>query len=143
MGLAVGGLVLTAVAMSATGMRLVPTPRTVGWAGFLSGFMGTASSIGGPPLALVYQHAPGPRLRATLAGYFVIGGAMSLAALALVGRFGRHEIELAGALLPGALLGFAVSGRLLPLVDRGHTRKAVLGMAALAGLVAIAQQLAS
>ena len=47
--------------------------------------MGTASSIGGAPVALVYQHAGGPRTRATLASIFVFGTVISIGTLAIAG----------------------------------------------------------
>jgi hypothetical protein len=122
-------------------VRFEPGPRTLFGAGVLSGFMGTASSIGGPPMALVYQHGPGDRLRATLGMYFVAGGVMSLSALAVVGRFGPIEAWLGAALVPGIALGFTVSSRLKGLVDRGYTRPAVLTVAVAMGLSVIIRQL--
>jgi len=136
-----GLLVLLAVAISASAARFEPGPRTMFGAGLLSGFMGTASSIGGPPMALVYQHGSGARLRATLGAFFVAGALMSLAALAGVGRFGSTEMWLGAALVPGIVLGFTLSNRLTGLVDRGYTRPAVLTVAVMAGFGVIIQQL--
>jgi len=136
-----GLLVLLAVAISLSTVHFEPGPRTLFGAGVLSGFMGTASSIGGPPMALVYQHGPGDRLRATLGAYFVAGGVISLVALAVVGRFGVAEAWLGAALVPGILLGFAASSRLKGLVDRGFTRPAVLTIAVATGLGVILRQL--
>jgi hypothetical protein len=136
-----GLLVLLAVAISVSTVRFEPGPRTLFGAGVLSGFMGTTSSIGGPPMALVYQHGPGDRLRATLGAYFVAGAVMSLAALAVVDRFGPTEAWLGAALVPGIVLGFIVSNRLKGLVDRGYTRPAVLAVAVAAGLGVIIRQL--
>jgi hypothetical protein len=136
-----GALVLLAVAISAAGARVEPSPRALVGAGLLSGFMGTASSIGGPPFALIYQHSAGDRLRGTLGGYFVIGTVMSLTAIAAIGRFGIAELRWGVALVPGTLLGFAVSSRLIPWLDRGYTRPAVLAVAAAAGVAAVVRQL--
>ena len=141
MELVLGALVLVAVAMSASGLHFRPTPRALVGAGVLSGFMGTMTAIGGPPLAMVYQHAPGAQLRGTLAGYFVIGAAVSLVALALVGRFGRVELAGALSLLPGVLLGFVCSARLAALLDRGYTRGAVLAVSGAAGTLVLVRQL--
>jgi uncharacterized membrane protein YfcA len=44
-----GVLVILGVALSASGVHVRVNPRTLMGAGLLSGFMGTASSIGGPP----------------------------------------------------------------------------------------------
>jgi uncharacterized membrane protein YfcA len=141
MMLTLGALVLFAVALSASGMHVNPTMWTLLSAGALSGFMGTTASIGGPPIALLYQNAPGARLRATLSGYFVLGTMMSLLALAAVGRFGRDEFWSALALLPGVLIGFALSARTRQLLDRGYTRAAVLTVSAVSGAIVILRAL--
>jgi uncharacterized membrane protein YfcA len=133
MMLTLGALVLFAVALSASGLHVSPTMWTLVSAGALSGFMGTTSSIGGPPLALLYQNAPGARLRSTLSGYFALGTIISLLALAAVGRFGRDEFWSALALLPGVLIGFTLSARTRQLLDRGYTRAAVLTISAVSG----------
>ncbi len=66
-------LVILAVAMSLAGLRIPFTPGTLVGVSVLSGVMGTITSVGAPPLALIYQgRAPGPS-RATLAAFFAIG----------------------------------------------------------------------
>lgn len=141
LGVILGMLVLAAVGMTAVGPPLRPGPRTLLVAGLLSGFMGTTSSIGGPPIAMVYQHESGPRVRATLGAYFTLGATMSLIALAIVGRFGGWELRAALALLPGIFLGFYVSRRTSTWLDRGRTRAAVLVVSAAAGLALVVREL--
>jgi uncharacterized membrane protein YfcA len=128
------GLVLLGVAFSLSSLRIDPKPATVSTAGALSGFMGTLSSIGGPPMALLYQRASGPRIRGTLSGHFVIGALVSLAALAAVGRYGRAEIILSIWLVPPILAGFAVSPWIRESVDRAGARPFVLGLSVIAAL---------
>jgi len=140
MTLTIGLIVLLAVAISIWGPKLRPTPYTLTGAGMLSGLMGTVSSIGGPPIALVYQHESGPRLRGTLASFFLIGGVMTLVALHFVGRFGVPELLGAAALLPGVLVGFAFSSRIAPIIDRGYTRIAVLATSSAAALILLIRQ---
>jgi len=141
MTLIFGGLVLLAVALSASGLHVSPTMWTLISAGALSGFMGTTSNTGGPPIALVYQHAPGARLRSTLSGFFVPGTIMSLVALVAVRRFGRYELWSALTFLPGVLIGFLLSARTLSLLDRGYTRAAVLTLSAVSGAIVILRAL--
>ena len=141
MTLTLGALVLFAVALSASGLHVNPTMWTLLSAGALSGFMGTTSTIGGPPIALLYQKAPGARLRSTLSGYFALGTTISLLALAAVARFGRDEFWSALALLPGVLIGFVLSTRTLPLLDRGYTRAAVLTVSTVSGAIVILREL--
>jgi len=136
-----GGLVLLSVAMSLSGLRLRPMAWTLVPAGLLSGLMGTTTSIGGPPIALVYQHATGARLRATLSSFFAIGILLSLAALALVGRMGRLELALGLGLLPGVFAGYRASRRSVAILDRGYTRPAVLAVSSGAAVAIIIQSL--
>ena len=76
-------LVMFAVILSAAGFQPQPNRKNAVIAGALSGLMGTISSIGGPPVALLYQNAGASRLRGTLAGFFLVGSVVSLLALAL------------------------------------------------------------
>lgn len=140
-GLVLGVLVLVAVLLSVVGLRVLPTPRNVFYACTLAGFMSTVASIPGPPLALLYQHSAGPRLRATLAPLFILCGAISLTTLSLVGRFGRTEVTLALLIAPGVLVGAALSTHTARLLDRGPVRYAVLVVAASAGIAAIVRSL--
>ncbi len=128
------GLVLLGVALSLSSLRIDPNPVTTSAAGALSGFMGTLSSIGGPPMALLYQRASGPRIRGTLSGHFVIGALVSLSALAVIGRYGRAEIILSIWLVPAVLAGFAASPLIRKSVDRAGARPFVLGLSILAAI---------
>jgi uncharacterized membrane protein YfcA len=139
-GLFFGVLILLMVVLSASGLHVPPTPRTLLGAGMLSGFSGTAVSIGGPPMALVLQRESGPRLRGTLSAFFVAGIAMSLVGLRIAGRLGRTELLLAVALLPGILAGYLISRHTARLLDRGYTRQAVLAVSAAAGAAVIVKQ---
>jgi len=136
-----GGLVILAVLLTATGRHPRPAPGTLLGAGALSGFMGTTTSIGGPAMALVYQGEPGPRLRGTLAAFFVVGVMASVAGLALVGRFGAVEARLTVLLLPGIVIGYLLSRHTMTALDRGLLRPAVLVVCTLAGLAVILRRL--
>lgn len=135
-------LVLVAVVLTVAGREVRPGPASLLGAGVLSGFMGTISGIGGPPMALVYQRASGPVLRATLAYFFLVGGVITAATLVFVGRLGWRELALALALVPGTLIGFAGSGVLARHLDRRTARPAVLALSTLAAVAVILKELA-
>ena len=137
----VGVVVFVAVALIGSGWSVKRTPRVLLGAGTLSGFMGTTTSIGGPPIAALYHDAHGATLRGTMSTIFVAGLLITLTALAFVGRFGRPELYLALYLLPGSLIGYAISSRIAPVLDHGYTRVAVLGVSAVAGLSVIVRAL--
>ena len=136
-----GLFILTGVALSVSGLRLAPARPTLIAAGALSGLLGTVASVGGPPLALLYQDAPGARIRGTMSSFFLIGTIVSLAALWLVGRLGAGEIQLALIMLPSMLAGFALSRRTARYLDHGWTRPAVLAVVTLTGLAVVIRQL--
>ena len=115
-----------------------PTRAVLFGAGTASGFMATVAALGGPPVALIYQRAPGQRLRGTLAAYFVVGTVASLIALTAVGRFTREELRLSFLLIPGTVLGYLLSHRAATYLDAGYTRTAVLAVSALAAVSVIA-----
>ncbi|MFQ5702912.1 MAG: sulfite exporter TauE/SafE family protein [Gemmatimonadales bacterium] len=140
MAVAFGILVIVSVWISASGLKVALGRKTLLAAGVVSGFTATTVSIGGPPIALLYQHQPGPRVRGTLSAYFVVGAALSLVALHLVGRFGNAEMVRALSLLPGVLIGLRLSRRVARYLDGGHTRKVVLAVSAVAGIVVILKQ---
>jgi uncharacterized membrane protein YfcA len=134
-------LVLAAVVTSAIGLELARTRRTLGVAGVASGFMGTIAGISGPPIALVYQRLDGPTLRATLGRYFLIASVLSLAAVAIVGRFGIDELWASAALVPGTLAGFLASGRLARRLDRRAVRPTVLWLSGISAVAVLAREL--
>jgi uncharacterized membrane protein YfcA len=78
-------------------------------AGLVTGVTETATGIGGPPLALAYQHRPAPVLRATLAFCFLVGQLVSIAVLAAGGRVGAPQLAAAAELLPALVVGAAFS----------------------------------
>ncbi|WP_421621833.1 sulfite exporter TauE/SafE family protein [Alkalilimnicola ehrlichii] len=137
LSLILGGAVLLGVAASLSRWHITPTRNTLITAGLLSGFMGTSTSIGGPPMALVYQNARGDQVRANLGGFFLVGTVMSLAGLTLLGHYGHHELLLSLALTPAALAGLALSRHAIGWVDAGRLRPALLALCTLSGVAVI------
>jgi uncharacterized membrane protein YfcA len=121
-------LVLVAVLLSSVGLHLRPTPPNLAAAGSAAGFMGTVSGIGGPPIALAYLHLSGPRLRATLGRFFLVGNMVAIPTLIVVGQLGADEVVPCLVLVPGAVLGFLGSGWLAAHLDRRTARPVILGL---------------
>ncbi len=130
-------MVLLAVVISIIGIDLPLTPRNLFGAAIFSGFMGTTSAIGGAPMALVYQGQKGPRIRGTLSAIFVFGTIIALISLAIIGRFGFKELQLALVLIPGIIIGFSLSRWTAKILDQGFIRHAVLAASAASGIVVI------
>jgi uncharacterized membrane protein YfcA len=136
---AVAVTVLTCVALSVVRWRPRPTVPALLVAGVVSGAGGTASAIGGPPVALLYQDAKGPRVRATLAAYFAAGSLLSLAGLLVGGQFSADAVRAAALMVPFMIIGFALSNPARRLLDRGWMRPAVLALASAGALALLAQ----
>ena len=130
-------LVLVAVTVSINGRRLAPTRPNLAGAGLVSGFMGTISGIGGPPIALAYLGLDGPALRATLARYFLVGNLVAIPTLVVAGSLGVDDIPECLVLIPGSVLGFLASGWLARHTDRGTIRPIVLGLSTAAAVAVI------
>ncbi|MGB1401288.1 MAG: sulfite exporter TauE/SafE family protein, partial [Pseudohongiellaceae bacterium] len=114
-----------------------PTAPAMFSAGFLSGFMGTSSSIGGPPMALVLQHEENDFIRANLAAFFIVSCLMSLAMLSTVDRFAWPHIQISLPLIPATLLGYWVAMKTLRLISHQRLRTASLILCGIAGCSAV------
>jgi uncharacterized membrane protein YfcA len=133
-------MILLAVGISLAGWSVRRVPGTLLAAGLIAGVMGILTTTSGPPIALIYQDANGTQLRSTISGFFLATAPVALVILALAGRLGAAQIPLTLALLPGILLGYLLSHRILPFIDRGYTRPIVLTIAALSAIAILVSQ---
>ncbi len=140
-GLVVAVVVLGAVGLSVTTWHARPTPRALVAAGLVSGVSGTATSVGGPPVALLYQRSEGQVLRSTMGVYFLVGNVVSVATLAAAGAVGTRDLLRAAVLVPFVVAGFLVSGPLRGRVDGPRLRLAVLLLSAGSALVLLVRTL--
>jgi uncharacterized membrane protein YfcA len=118
------------------------TAVTASSAGFVGNVTGTAASVGGPPVALLFQHHRGPTVRATLGAYFAISATLSVVGYGVTGAITLDRFLLALALLPAMLIGAWASKHFHGLVDKGWLRPSVLVLSSIAGAIAIARGLA-
>jgi len=134
-------LILFAVLITASGYRISLTKTNLAISGLLAGIMGTIASIGGPPMALVYQRENGSRIRTTLSGFFIAGTIISMITLAIIGKFGMNEIRLTVRLLPGILLGFLLSNKSMKWFEGKYTRTLILVVASVSAVLLIIRQI--
>jgi uncharacterized membrane protein YfcA len=132
-------IVLTCAVLSTLTWRPRPTVPALLVAGLVSGAGGTAASIGGPPVALLYQDRAGPQVRATMAAYFTLGSVVSIGALVAGGQVGVDHLTAAAVMLPATAVGFLASGPARRLIDHGWVRPAVIGVSALGAAVLLVQ----
>jgi uncharacterized membrane protein YfcA len=137
----VGVSVLLAVIGSASGLHFAPSRRNLMIAGTAAGFTGTVAGIGGPPMALTYQHSDPRTLRASLAAFNLIGSAFTIPSLAIAGVIGRRELQLAGLITPGVLGGLWLGRIGIARLPAHHVRTFVLIACASSALVLLVRQL--
>jgi uncharacterized membrane protein YfcA len=137
LGLVVGVMVLLTVLVTWRTLRLPITRMNLSLAGLVSGVTGTATSIGGPPLAVLYQHERAARIRNTLAVYFAVGAVLSLIGLAIAGRITRAEIGLAGLFLPALVLGLLLASAVRRRLPTDSIRNGVLVVCAVSAVALV------
>ena len=133
----VGAVTLLGVALSVVTPPIHVSPTSAGLAGFIANITGTAASVGGPPVALLYQHHRGPTVRATLGVFFAVSATFSVIGYAATGEITAERLLLALALIPAMLTGIWASKHFHHLVDHRWLRPAMLSMCTVAGTAAI------
>lgn len=104
-----GGIILLAVGLSLTGLKVPVTSASLLGIAAVAGLMGTMAGIHGPPLALLYQREYADKVRAMLAVFFLIGYSLSLLALGWAQLFRMRELALGCSLMPGVVIGYILS----------------------------------
>jgi uncharacterized membrane protein YfcA len=141
-GLVIAAITLAAVLVVASGVAVPLTRTTRLAAGLASGFSGTTSAIGGPPVALLYQRSAGEVVRANLGAIFTIGLLINLAALFATGAVSPSDYRATGLLAAPVLAGFALSGRLARRLDPVKLRQAILALSGVAAVALLVDSLA-
>lgn len=141
LGTLVGFVTLLGVLLSVVTPPIPVTALTGAIAGFASNVFGTAAAVGGPPVALLFQHRDGPSARSTLGSFFAVSASMSLVGYAIAGTFHGDQALFALTLAPAMFAGFWASKHLHVFVDGGWLRPMVLIVSAIAGCVAIGRGL--
>ncbi|WP_101067700.1 TSUP family transporter [Roseovarius salinarum] len=134
--LAFGTMIALAVVLSAAGWRMRFSTASLLGMSTLSGLMGTLTSVGAPPMALIYQHRAAQQARPTMAAFFAVGCVFSLTGLALSGWAGPDDLLLVAIMAPAMLAGIAVARRLGRRFDR-RFRPALLSVSAIAAVILI------
>ncbi|MFY0309982.1 sulfite exporter TauE/SafE family protein [Leisingera sp. D0M16] len=136
--LAVGWFTVIAAGAALLAPRFDPTRPAALGVGLFTGVTETSTGIGGPPLALLYQHSAAPVLRSTVAICFLAGEVISLIILALAGRMETVQLLAAVYLFPAVMLGSALSRLTHSRIGGPGLRIAVLVFALVSGLYLIA-----
>ncbi|ART80922.1 sulfite exporter TauE/SafE family protein [Oceanisphaera avium] len=134
-----GGALLLAVWLSLRRYSLPLNSLNLTLAGFLSGVLGTSTSVGGPPLALLYQHQARLTARDEIAAFFLVGTPISLLMLVWQGGASVLALGLIVKMLPGVMLGFWLSRHVERRFNVDSARPAILFISTLSALVVLTQ----
>lgn len=136
-----GLMILAAVLLSVSGRRIAFNRASLLAMTTVSGLMGTITSVGAPPLALIYQDRAPAIARPTLAAFFSLGCGVSLAGLHLAGWAGWYQLALALVMTPVMFVGLETGRRVRDRFDRRY-RPALLIIAGIAAVMLIARGIA-
>lgn len=101
--------IMLSLVMTYQHLSIDHTPKNLLLGGFFSGLMATTTSIGGPPISLVYQNSKLATIRAELSLFFLIGTLISLTLLFLSGHIDYLHVQLSLSLIPAIFIGFGLS----------------------------------
>ncbi|GAA5206456.1 sulfite exporter TauE/SafE family protein [Streptomyces thinghirensis] len=135
LGVFVGVATVLAAVVSLAAPVFTPGRAAYVGAGAVTGLTETATGVGGPPLALVYQHRSPAELRSTVAACFLVGEVASLALLFAAGKAEVSELGWAVALLPALAVGAWLSRLVHHRLDARRMRLCVLVFALVSGIV--------
>jgi uncharacterized membrane protein YfcA len=138
LGLLVGASTVIAALVSLASPTFAPGRGAYLGAGAVTGLTETATGVGGPPLALVYQHRPPAELRSTVAVCFLVGEVASLGLLFGTGRGHADQLWPTLLVLPALAVGAWLSRLVHHRVDARRMRVLVLTFALASGLVLMA-----
>lgn len=129
LNLFVGLSTIAAVLATLVAPAFTPNRTAFVAVGLVTGVTETATGIGGPPLALVYQHQPVATMRSTLALCLLIGQVISLLTLGFAGRVEKMQWLAAAELLPALVVGASLSHLVHARVNARFLRAFVLTFA--------------
>jgi uncharacterized protein len=132
-------VVLSGLVLAGRGWAPRPVRVNLIAAGAASGIMGTATSIGGPPMALVWQGHSGPRLRGTMSAFFMVGSSISLLMLWITGTVTGDILVLALWMVPAAVGGYAASRFVNRFLTPARLRALALGASAVGSVLLVVQ----
>lgn len=139
--LVIAGVVLLGVVLTSLGWIPAPRRRNLVLAGATSGVLGTATSIGGPPMALVWQGSSGPRLRGTMSGFFLVGSVLSIVMLAVTGAVHVETFRACALLIPAMLAGYVLSRHVNGFLNPKRQRWTAIAMSVAGAAVLISHEL--
>jgi len=141
LGILFGLTLLFAIAVSWRAYTIQATTFNLATGGFFSGLIGTATSVGGPPMALVYQQLDRLTVRNELAAFFLIGTPVSILMLFSQGAISNESLDLSLKIIPATLLGWFLARKLNKRISQGPVKSVLLFISFLSAVLILVQSL--
>jgi uncharacterized protein len=132
-----GVLILIAVFISILGFKPTVNKKTNTIIGFTSGFMGSITAVGGPPMALLYQHGNIKNIKANLTAFFLFLNIVALITLTLIGQITLSTLTIVVLTFPGIAIGMYISTKAHHIVKAHLIRPWILALSAITSIIAI------
>jgi len=139
LALLIGWSIVIAVVVALLSPSFNPNRLALSLVGLVTGVTETSTGVGGPPLALAYQHKSGPVLRSTVALCFLVGEVISLFVLVVSGKVVSSTLIMSVKMLPFLALGSFASRFVHHKLDGALLRYLVLGISGVSGVVVLLQ----
>lgn len=141
LNLFIGASTIAAAIATLCAPTFAPGRNALITAGAVTGITETATGIGGPALAMVFQHYRAPALRSTIALCFAIGEAVSLTMLSFTGQINAGRFVSALLLVPPVILGAFISQHVHQRLNGKRLRISVMAFAIVSGAAILYQTL--
>lgn len=130
-------MILIAVFISILGFTPKVNNKTNTIAGFISGLMGTITAIGGPPMALLYQHGDIKTIKANLTAFFLFLNIIAIITLASINQITLNTLTTVTSTLPGIAIGLYIASKAHHIVKAHLIRRWILVLCAITAIIAI------
>lgn len=139
--LAFGVLILLAVIISVLGFSPKVNRKSNILAGVSSGFMGTITGVGGPPMALLYQHGEIKNIKANLTAFFLFVNIIAIITLVIIGQITPQTLLTVALCSPGMIIGLYISTKAGHIVNAHTIRHWILVLCTITSVIAITRAL--
>ncbi|HSF85144.1 MAG TPA: sulfite exporter TauE/SafE family protein [Acidimicrobiia bacterium] len=130
----IASIVLAGVAIRASSIRIARNHATELLVGTFAGTASMVASIGGPPMALLYQRERAETIRATLGVVFTVGVLITIVGRALSSQISSDDVRIAAMLFPAMVAGYASSIPMTSRVSEDSVRRGILIVSTIAAV---------
>lgn len=135
--MAIGVAVILAALVTASGLQFKATALRLNIASLCSGLMGSTTSIGGPPMALILLAGPPDQIRANLNFYFLASCVLALLSYAYFGLLTTELILIACSFMLPIVIGYWLGLRSRAFIKPAMFKRLVIGFSLFCGIVVL------